>query len=106
VLSGTGNNFTISTPTDNGYRRRTAPGGQGQALRLQCCHGGVAVEMTTVKDEARAKAAATYNAASDRFDEPALSFWDRFGRETVERLALQPGAHFLDGPSILRIEGR
>jgi len=52
--------------------------------------------MTISKEEARAKAAATYNAASDHYDEPALSFWDRFGRRTVERLSLLPGAHVLD----------
>ena len=52
--------------------------------------------MTISKEEARAKATATYNAASDHYDGPALSFWDRYGRRTVERLSLQPGAHVLD----------
>ncbi len=52
--------------------------------------------MLISKQEARAKAAATYNATSDYYDEPALSFWDRFGRRTVERLSLQPGARVLD----------
>src|SRR5215470_8429112 len=52
--------------------------------------------MTISKEEAHAKAAATYNAASDHYDEPALSFWDRYGRRTVERLSLLPGAHVLD----------
>jgi SAM-dependent methyltransferase len=52
--------------------------------------------MTISKDEARAKAAATYNAASGNYDEEALSFWDRFGRRSVERLWLQPGARVLD----------
>jgi ubiquinone/menaquinone biosynthesis C-methylase UbiE len=52
--------------------------------------------MTNSKEEARAKAAATYNAASDHYDSPALSFWDRHGRRTVERLSLQPGARVLD----------
>lgn len=47
-------------------------------------------------DDAKAKAAATYNAAADYFDDPALSFWDRFGRATVERLRLAPGASVLD----------
>ena len=36
------------------------------------------------------KAKATY--ASDSFDHPALAFWDRYGRATIERLALLPGA--------------
>jgi ubiquinone/menaquinone biosynthesis C-methylase UbiE len=52
--------------------------------------------MNIGKEEARARATATYNAASDHYDEPALSFWDRYGRRTVERLSLQPGASVLD----------
>src|SRR5262249_22141112 len=47
-------------------------------------------------DEARRRAAATYNAAADHFDDPANSFWERFGRGTVARLNLQPGQHVLD----------
>ena len=42
------------------------------------------------------KAAETYNAASDHFDDPALSFWSRFGEETVARLGLRPGENVLD----------
>jgi ubiquinone/menaquinone biosynthesis C-methylase UbiE len=38
----------------------------------------------------------TYNAAADHYDHPALSFWDRFGRRTVERLPLLPGMNVLD----------
>jgi ubiquinone/menaquinone biosynthesis C-methylase UbiE len=52
--------------------------------------------MTISKDEAREKAAATYNAASAEYDDQALSFWERFGRHTVERLSLKPGARVLD----------
>ena len=33
----------------------------------------------------------TYNAAADHYDHPALSFWDRFGKRTVERLSLVQG---------------
>lgn len=47
-------------------------------------------------DEARKKAAATYNAAADYFDHPSNSFWERFGRHTVERLELTDGARVLD----------
>jgi len=47
-------------------------------------------------DEAKAKAATTYNAAADFYDDPANSFWARFGRETIERLKLPQGAHVLD----------
>jgi ubiquinone/menaquinone biosynthesis C-methylase UbiE len=50
----------------------------------------------TGKEEARRKATTTYNAASDHYDEPALSFWDRYGRRTVERLSLESGASVLD----------
>jgi ubiquinone/menaquinone biosynthesis C-methylase UbiE len=47
-------------------------------------------------EDAKAKAAATYNAAADRYDDPANFFWERFGRETVERLRLSPGARVID----------
>jgi ubiquinone/menaquinone biosynthesis C-methylase UbiE len=46
--------------------------------------------------EAKLCAAATYNAAADLFDDPRLSFWDRFGRRTVDRLGLAPGDTVLD----------
>jgi ubiquinone/menaquinone biosynthesis C-methylase UbiE len=45
---------------------------------------------------AQSKAAETYNSASDHFDDPALSFWDRFGARTIERLGLRPGENVLD----------
>jgi len=47
-------------------------------------------------DEAQVKAAATYNAAADAYDDPANAFWDRFGRRTIERLDLTAGARVLD----------
>jgi ubiquinone/menaquinone biosynthesis C-methylase UbiE len=47
-------------------------------------------------EEARRKASATYDAAADAYDHPANTFWERFGRRTVERLALAPGARVLD----------
>lgn len=47
-------------------------------------------------EDAKTKAATTYNAASDFFDHPANTFWDRFGRRTVERLHLAAGARVLD----------
>ena len=40
--------------------------------------------------------AATFNAAADSFDQPALGFWDLIGRRTVERLRLKEGARVLD----------
>lgn len=51
--------------------------------------------MTTL-DDAKTKAATTYNAASDFYDHPANTFWERYGRRTVERLQLTPGAKTLD----------
>lgn len=44
----------------------------------------------------QSKATETYNAASDHFDDPALSFWNRFGERTIERLGLRPGENVLD----------
>ena len=46
--------------------------------------------------DAKQRAQETYNAAAEFFDEPALGFWDRFGRATVDRLELRPGATVLD----------
>ena len=44
----------------------------------------------------QAELAKTYNAAADHYDQPAVSFWDRFGRRTVDRLRLFPGMTVLD----------
>ena len=52
--------------------------------------------MSTPLETARLKAESTYNSAADTFDAEPLGFWDRTGRRTVERLALQSGAHVLD----------
>ena len=46
--------------------------------------------------QAKAKAAATYDAAADHFDDEPLAFWERIGRRTVERLGLPAGAKVLD----------
>jgi ubiquinone/menaquinone biosynthesis C-methylase UbiE len=42
------------------------------------------------------KAERTYNFTADFFDHPALGFWDRVGRRTVELLDLRPGMRVLD----------
>lgn len=42
------------------------------------------------------KVASVYDSASDRYDDPALTFWSRFGTGTVERLGIRPGARVLD----------
>ncbi len=34
----------------------------------------------------KAVSAATYATTADHFDDPALSFWDRFGHQTVARI--------------------
>jgi ubiquinone/menaquinone biosynthesis C-methylase UbiE len=47
-------------------------------------------------EELKRRAAATYNAAADFYDHPINAFWDRYGRRTVTRLALAPGARVLD----------
>jgi ubiquinone/menaquinone biosynthesis C-methylase UbiE len=49
-----------------------------------------------IPKDAQGKAATTYNAAADRYDDPANSFWERFGRTTVERLRPSPRARLLD----------
>ena len=46
--------------------------------------------------EAKTKAAQTYNAAADAYDLSANSFWDRFGRRTIDRLNPSSGARCLD----------
>jgi ubiquinone/menaquinone biosynthesis C-methylase UbiE len=46
--------------------------------------------------DAAARALATYDAAADTYDDAANTFWSRFGRRTVEHLALQPGDRVLD----------
>jgi ubiquinone/menaquinone biosynthesis C-methylase UbiE len=48
------------------------------------------------QSENKLRAEATYNAASDHFDDDPLSFWDRAGRRTVEGLTLPQGSRVLD----------
>src|SRR4029079_8098195 len=52
--------------------------------------------MEKITEPAKLKAATTYNAAADHFDDGPLAFWDRYGRGTVERLRLKPGSTVLD----------
>jgi SAM-dependent methyltransferase len=47
-------------------------------------------------EDAKKKAAATYNAAADFYDHRANTFWARYGRRTIERLRLVPGIRVLD----------
>jgi ubiquinone/menaquinone biosynthesis C-methylase UbiE len=47
-------------------------------------------------ENAQACAAFTYNAAADFFDASPLSFWDYFGRRTIELASLRSGWRVLD----------
>ncbi|MGH9869354.1 MAG: class I SAM-dependent methyltransferase [Candidatus Polarisedimenticolia bacterium] len=46
--------------------------------------------------DTRQRTAGTYDLASDTYDDPVLSFWERFGRRTVQRLDIPRGARVLD----------
>jgi ubiquinone/menaquinone biosynthesis C-methylase UbiE len=47
-------------------------------------------------EETKERVALVYNAAADSFDDSVLSFWDYFGRKTVENLSLETDAQVLD----------
>ena len=47
-------------------------------------------------ENAQDRAAFTYNAAADFFDASPLSFWDYFGRRTIELASLPNGSRVLD----------
>jgi SAM-dependent methyltransferase len=47
-------------------------------------------------DGIKAVSAATYAATADHFDDPVLSFWDRFGGQTVARIGLRSGDQVFD----------
>src|SRR5262249_50866152 len=46
--------------------------------------------------DAAERTRAAYSSAADRFDDPVLSFWERFGRSTIDRLSLTPGMQVFD----------
>ena len=46
--------------------------------------------------KAKEKAAATYDAAADHFDDEPLGFWDFVGKRTIDNLKLPAGAKVLD----------
>jgi ubiquinone/menaquinone biosynthesis C-methylase UbiE len=50
----------------------------------------------TSKEEITDKTKDVFNSASDYFDAPALSFWNRFGGATIDRLSLNDGDRVLD----------
>jgi ubiquinone/menaquinone biosynthesis C-methylase UbiE len=47
-------------------------------------------------ENAQARAAFAYNAAADFYDASPLSFWDYFGRRTIELASLPSGSRVLD----------
>ena len=49
-----------------------------------------------IPENAQDRAAFTYNAAADSFDASPLSFWDYFGRRTIELASLPIGSRVLD----------
>ena len=52
--------------------------------------------MKELIDPSKLKAATTYNAAADYFDDNTLSFWNKYGIATVDRLELSKGMKILD----------
>src|SRR5689334_22066340 len=53
---------------------------EGEALRTQRLGSQHAARH--VEDNLKSASVAAYSAAADTFDDPVLSFWDRFGRAT------------------------
>jgi ubiquinone/menaquinone biosynthesis C-methylase UbiE len=51
---------------------------------------------TNITGEAQSRAAFAYNAAADFYDASPLSFWNYFGRRTIELLSLPIGSRVLD----------
>lgn len=49
-----------------------------------------------IPENAQDRAAFTYNAAADSFDASPLSFWEYFGRRTIELASLPIGSRVLD----------
>src|SRR6516165_8962784 len=47
-------------------------------------------------ENAQDRAAFTYNAAADFYDASPLSFWDYFGRRTIQLASLASGSRVLD----------
>ncbi len=48
------------------------------------------------QDDTNQRITEIFNSAADYFDAPALSFWNRFGQRTIDRLSLQSGDRVLD----------
>jgi ubiquinone/menaquinone biosynthesis C-methylase UbiE len=65
-------------------------------FETECFYRRLSKTLEMKTEDERTKAARTYNSASDHYDDPANSFWERFGHRTVERLELRPGMRVLD----------
>src|SRR5213595_2454192 len=65
------------------------------AMRLQSNTTQIRMK-ANIPENAQDRAAFTYNAAADLYDASPLSFWDYFGRRTIELASLQIGSRVLD----------
>ena len=52
--------------------------------------------MATPEKDLTTNTADTYNASSDYYDHPSNTFWERFGRRTIQRLPIREGTRILD----------
>src|ERR1041384_1476213 len=64
-------------------------------MRFQSDTGQVTMK-AKMPENAQDRAAFTYNAAADFYDTSPLSFWDYFGRRTVQLASLASGSRVLD----------
>lgn len=58
--------------------------------------GASAAALHTTLTPFKRRARDAYEAAADRYDDPALGFWARTGERTIAGLELEPGMHVLD----------
>src|SRR5262252_6618207 len=65
------------------------------AMRFQSNTAQIRMK-ANMPENAHACAAFTYNAAADFFDASPLSFWDYFGRRTIDLASLPSGSRVLD----------
>src|SRR5437870_13418941 len=81
------------------------PAGPPPAIRQRVCSfSAMRFQSNTVQirmkanmpENAQDRAAFTYNAAADFYDASPLSFWDYFGRRTIELASLSSGSRVLD----------
>jgi ubiquinone/menaquinone biosynthesis C-methylase UbiE len=90
TLTGLNDIQTSASVTRKGNRSRAV-----NAVKEKCLVS-TAQHNSDAQRQAAGRAAQTYNQASLYFDAAPLSFWDRFGAETVDQLALRAGFEVLD----------